>query len=577
MKRLSERLLLLFSIFMTVLVACTAQQERMDEKNGISTDWRIKEGQTLISVTKNDNQSHVLYYLEQGRLKMKYLNSKQKPAKFGKPSFTPTALLPVAKNQVVIAGSQGDKVQVAYQKGKKTKWLLTLPDSITGTIHSIAKASDGGYWLGGETPDGYLVASVDSKGKLRWIQGQAKTRQGDAIPSGIRSISQTSKGDLLAIGYADPFLFDEKNAFVLRMKASDGKTVASFDFGRERKDDFGLAVSLLPDGNYQALVQEDSALVQYRSNNKGRVLYKHEVAKGQFSEVQASALPGSFLVSTLQVDEQKWNFHELEFVEKHSAKKNENPQEIKPKNDDPTEPEPEPEPVTVTVPKVRALIVGHSPGDSQFSVKDADDLALLLMKKSEAGNVKASVDLLTSNRAYKQGILESLKKMETNYKRGLMDKDELLLVSFTISGHKTENGNFVFCPSDWDPVKPEATGISMAELEKHLQNIPNPKLLLLDASYSGMVQTRLKNTLAITSCGSAETSHESLDWKNGAFMFAVKEALNGKADTVKDQQLSTPELAAYLLGRVSELAKSKGFEQHPGVVKQADAKVVILH
>ena len=63
---------------------------------------------------------------------------------------------------------------------------------------------------------------------------------------------------------------------------------------------------------------------------------------------------------------------------------------------------------------------------------------------------------------------------------------------------------------------------------------------------------------------------------HGLFTLAVVEGLQGKADTGAKRQISTKELANYVLKRVDELAKSLKGEQEPQYFKGRDAEDYVL-
>lgn len=518
--------------------------------------WKAIKGTSPIYFSGIDNAPSQVYYLEAGRIVKQdiIVNSKAKPksTKLGKAPFTPTVSLPIPSDGIVIAGKEKETIRVAMLKDQKMVWAIALPDSIRGDIHAICQAPDGGYWLGGESRQGYLVVSIGDKGQLRWIKTQDKAR--DAFPAGIHFISPAGKGELLAVGYADPFRFGEKNGLIMRLKADNGAQAAFIDFGRERKDDIALAATLLPQGGYQVLVTEGQALVQYRLDANGQVMYDTHVLEDSLAQLKAIALPDTagFRLWGKSPNSPNWVFYKLPLAAKNSKKK------------------------AVATPLIRAVVMGYTAGESQFSIQDAEALSQLLQHAETAGLAKVKSIELIGNQADKIGLLNALSDMEMDYKRGLLDSHSLILISLTLPGHRAEKGDFYFCPKGWDATHPAATGISIADIEQYLQRIPNPKLLLLDASFSGAATISLKNTLAITSCGAQEHSHESPDWQSGAFMQALKEALDGKADANGDRQLILGELGAYLLQQVPLLAKSKGFVQYPGLLAKANDDLVLL-
>jgi hypothetical protein len=553
--------ILLFPVLFILQANCQSQKD--------AADWQIRwQGppqSVPLALTKNEGSQRLLFFLQGSQLMQQQLTPRESAATTAvrKLPFIPSALLPLDKKEWVMAGKADGKLRCALIKNNRIKWQCTLPDSLDGVIHAIGIDPLGGFRIGGETTRGYLLASLDNRGALRWLRLQARNRLNESIPSGIFCLSAAGEGEFLAAGYADLFGFGEKNNFLLRLRADDGKTLDNFEFGREEEDDIALAAIRLSDGSYQVLAAKGQALVQYRLNGEGRVLFRPVTIQDSIRQAKAWVLSGkspSFMVFSQCEAGGEWLFREAGID---------------------SLPEKKPEPSSrrdteVNPPSLRALVVGYNADQYRYAEKDAADLAQLLAEKNEAGKVRVQASLLTADRAGKAGIMEALNKLVTDFKRGLLPPDHLILISLTLPGHRNENGIFL-CPFGWDTLQPRATGLTMATIDSCLGLLPNPKLLLLDASFSGEVQTSLENTLFISSCGSLETNCESADWENGAFMLALKKALNGLADSDGDSRLSTAELAAYLLNSVPELARSKGFSQHPGVVKRTKEKILLWY
>jgi hypothetical protein len=62
----------------------------------------------------------------------------------------------------------------------------------------------------------------------------------------------------------------------------------------------------------------------------------------------------------------------------------------------------------------------------------------------------------------------------------------------------------------------------------------------------------------------------------GLFSYALVEGLEGKGGFAAHHQISTKELADYVIGRVEELAKAQKAEQVPQYFKGRDAEDYVL-
>lgn len=128
-----------------------------------------------------------------------------------------------------------------------------------------------------------------------------------------------------------------------------------------------------------------------------------------------------------------------------------------------------------------------------------------------------------------------------------------------------------------------AEGISGAELQRLCAGIPAQKqVFILDACKSanalrnmtrGMAEEKALAQLAratgthwITAAGSTQLAHELDELGHGLFTYAILQAFTGKADGVRDGQITVTELEAYLNSVVPELAlRYRGAAQYPNI------------
>ena len=84
------------------------------------------------------------------------------------------------------------------------------------------------------------------------------------------------------------------------------------------------------------------------------------------------------------------------------------------------------------------------------------------------------------------------------------------------------------------------------------------------------------NIIAYTAARFDQTSREDDTLGHGLFTYALLEGLEGKGEISARRQISTKELADYVIKRVEELAKAQKAEQEPQYFKGRDADDYVL-
>ncbi len=254
-----------------------------------------------------------------------------------------------------------------------------------------------------------------------------------------------------------------------------------------------------------------------------------------------------------------------------------------------------------------ALVVGVSDYDKdaydlEYAAKDARDMARALEQAGEA------FDHVEVRGLYDHDVNSaSLAAAREMFASGR--PDDLAVVFVAGHGLLDSDLNYYLASSAVDFADPASAGIPYELLEGLLTEIPpRKKLLLMDTCFSGEVdenspgldaggapfdqvsargitvtkseQAPLVSTdafalmrdlfadlrrgsgaVVISSAGGQEFAFESEQWNNGAFTYAVLEALDRRlADSDGDHVVSVRELRAYVGARVQELT---GGRQHP--------------
>ena len=109
------------------------------------------------------------------------------------------------------------------------------------------------------------------------------------------------------------------------------------------------------------------------------------------------------------------------------------------------------------------------------------------------------------------------------------------------------------------------------------------RILFIDTCHSGNeYNQRLGNAayhaniIAYTAARFDQEALEDAKLKHGLFTYAIVEGLEGKGNPATKKEISTKDLAAYVVKRVDELAKAQQAEQEPQYFKGGDADDYVL-
>ena len=189
--------------------------------------------------------------------------------------------------------------------------------------------------------------------------------------------------------------------------------------------------------------------------------------------------------------------------------------------------------------------------------------------------------LLLNEQATYGNIIQSFRWLEKN----ATSRD---LVILFISGQGFRVGDkFYILPYGGSPDKLELSGIEWNGLNKSLERLNCPKLVLLDACRKRQLggcltksqkalKSRRNGTVLFSSVREVQTSQEALKWRHGAFALALIEALEGKADVDEDGIVFLKELDQYTVNRVKALTSGaqKPLLQKPISITELSLSVV---
>jgi WD40 repeat protein len=215
--------------------------------------------------------------------------------------------------------------------------------------------------------------------------------------------------------------------------------------------------------------------------------------------------------------------------------------------------------------------------DLAFAVGDALAIQKAWKRQQDKMYGKVELPILQEDKATRAAILARLRALAQE----VGPDDQVILFlgghgdALSSKGNEANPDGFVYCCPNYDPKRPQETGITNLDLYHELARLPCRKLVLLDVCHSGFASTPSRGLMpggkgptVLTSCERGESAIEDPAFRHGLFSYAVTEALEGsfdKADQNKDGYLQATELAAYIQKRIPTLLaelKLEG-EQNP--------------
>jgi WD40 repeat protein len=234
------------------------------------------------------------------------------------------------------------------------------------------------------------------------------------------------------------------------------------------------------------------------------------------------------------------------------------------------------------LPNLKILAIGagryNDPRIDHLAYAVFDTRQIINAFKGQEGKLYGKVtSLLITTGELQPPTKNNILREISSFFRDLGSRDTALLF---LSGHalNDDDGNYYFLPSD---TRLDSSGgvpyqdtLSVNVLLKAL-DVPGRKLLFIDTSHTpgisapniravdaGRLAMDLKplRPLLFSAGRGDELSGESEEQKTGLFSYAIKEGLEGEADSDGNRIITMAELAAYVSRRVSDLS---GGLQHP--------------
>jgi hypothetical protein len=169
----------------------------------------------------------------------------------------------------------------------------------------------------------------------------------------------------------------------------------------------------------------------------------------------------------------------------------------------------------------------------------------------------------------------------------LKQAEETDTVLLFIAGHGINDGpDYRFLPTNAEVaggVLRSSTVVQWQVLQAAVEGAKGRRILFIDTCHSGNAYnqrlgnaTYHANIIAYTAARFDQTAREDDTLGHGLFTYAVVEGLEGKGGIAARRQISTKELADYVIKRVEELAKAQNASQEPQYFKGRDAEDYVL-
>jgi hypothetical protein len=201
------------------------------------------------------------------------------------------------------------------------------------------------------------------------------------------------------------------------------------------------------------------------------------------------------------------------------------------------------------------------------AVADARTFVTTMQHSAEHLFSSVDVTVLLDQQATRAGILDAFDRLAARVR-----PSDTFLFYVASHGVRDDDGRFLLIPQDAAGLTADGrTAIDETTLIAALSRIrARDALLFLDTCYSGaMTADALANfghetgRYMLAASSSVQEALDSYDNRNGVFVYAVREGLEGRAPHGADGTVSALSLGEYVSGRVGVLTRQKNHDQHP--------------
>jgi uncharacterized caspase-like protein len=227
---------------------------------------------------------------------------------------------------------------------------------------------------------------------------------------------------------------------------------------------------------------------------------------------------------------------------------------------------------------------GRASCNLTFSAADARALVAAIEKRLAPVHTKVVKRLLVNGAG---GNDEPTAANVLNAIDLLKEAKETDTVLLFIAGHGYNDGpNYRFLPTNAElagGILRGATVVPWYALQEAVETAKGRRILFIDTCHSGNAYNQRlgnaayhANIIAYTAARFDQEALEDARLGHGLFTYAVVEGLERKGKLAARGEISTKELADYVIARVEELAKAQKAEQEPQYFKGRDAEDYVL-
>jgi len=227
--------------------------------------------------------------------------------------------------------------------------------------------------------------------------------------------------------------------------------------------------------------------------------------------------------------------------------------------------------------------------DLKYAVADARKIAAAMERRLGPDHARVVKRLLVNGGKAKDAptaanIIDAVEAL-----RQAKENDTVVLF---IAGHGVNEGpDYRFLPTNAERTSAAGPGWSLRGstvvpwqvLQSAVEAAKGRRILFVDTCHSGNAYNQRlgnaayhANIIAYTAARFDQEALEDPGLGHGLFTYAVVEGLDGKADLGAKRQISTKDLASYVVGRVDALAKAINGEQEPQYFRGRDAEDYVL-
>jgi len=228
---------------------------------------------------------------------------------------------------------------------------------------------------------------------------------------------------------------------------------------------------------------------------------------------------------------------------------------------------------------------GNASCDLRYPSADARRLVQAIERRVGSAHLRTVTRLLVNGGAEKDlptaaNILDAIDMLKQ-----ARETDTVVLF---IAGHGVNDGaSYRFLPTNAE-IAPGgtlrgSTVVPWHALQEAVETAKGRRILFVDTCHSGNAYNQRlgnaayhANIIAYTAARFDQEAIEDPKLGHGLFTYAVVEGLEGKGGLAERRQISTKDLADYVVRRVSELAKALKGEQEPQYFKGRDASDYVL-